>query len=448
MAHPDWAALRSAIAGDVVTARDREYDDVRRPAIANFHDVLPQAVVRCATSSDVAETLAFAERFGLPLTPRSGGHCFAGRSSTEGIVVDVTPMSSVSVSGGVATVGAGNRLGPLYDRLASDGATIPAGCGPTVGIAGLVLGGGLGVLGRTYGLTSDRLVGAEVVLADSRVVRCDESREPDLFWALRGIGGGRFGIVTSLDLATVPAPAMTGFHLTWPLAEAVPVADAWQQWAPDAPDAIAASLVIRAEGDLSEPATVNVFGATMGAESDATTLLDELAVRAGIDPATSVTRESSYRETKRWLADRFPGEGGDPRLHSKSEYFDRPLPAEAIRGLVDGLAEGRRPGESRILDFSPWGGAYGRTRVDATAFAHRSARFLLKQEVAVTPAHEAAARRWLRSSWATTHPWGTGGVYPNFPDPDLDDWDVAYLGPNLHRLRRVKKAYDPNGRFG
>ncbi len=448
MADPDWAALRSTIAGDVVTAGDPGYDDVRRPAIANFHDVLPQAVVRCATSSDVAETLAFAERYGLPLTPRSGGHCFAGRSSTEGIVVDVTPMSSVSVSGGVATVGAGTRLGPLYDRLARDGATIPAGCGPTVGIAGLVLGGGLGVLGRTYGLTSDRLVGAEVVHADGRVVRCDASREPDLFWALRGAGGGRFGIVTSLDLATVPAPAMTGFHLTWPLTEAVPVADAWQHWAPDAPDAIAASLVIRAERDLSEPATVNVFGATMGAESDATTLLDGLAVRAGSDPATSLTRESSYSETKRWLAERFPGEGGDPHLYSKSEYFERSLPTEAIGRLVDGLTDGRQPDELRILDFSPWGGAYGRTRPDATAFAHRSARFLLKLEVAVAPEYEASARRWLRSSWAATHPWGTGGVYPNFPDLDLDDWDVAYYGPNLDRLRRVKKAYDPADRFG
>jgi FAD/FMN-containing dehydrogenase len=448
MADLDWAALRRTIAGDVVTADDPEYGDVRRPAIANFHGVLPQAVVRCATSSDVVEVLAFAERFGLSLAPRSGGHCFAGRSSTEGIVVDVTPMSSVSVSGGVATVGAGSRLGPLYDRLANDGVTIPAGCGPTVGVAGLVLGGGLGVLGRMYGLTSDRLVGAEVVLADGRVVRSDESREPDLFWALRGAGGGRFGIVTSLDLATVPAPAMTSFHLTWPVAEAVLVADAWQQWAPDAPDAIAVSLVIRAEGDPSESATVNVFGATVGAESDATTLLDELAVRAGTDPATSLTRESSYSATKRWLAERFPGEGGDPHLYSKSEYFDRPLPTEAIGRLVDGLADGRQPGESRILDFSPWGGAYGRIRPDATAFAHRSARFLVKQEVAVTLEPEASARTWLRSSWATTHPWGTGGVYPNFPDPDLDDWDIAYHGPNLDRLRRVKKAYDPGDRFG
>ena len=444
----DWQALRSAIAGDVVNATDPEYDDVSRPAIANFHAVRPHAVVRCATPSDVAETLAFADRLGLPLVPRSGGHCFAGRSSTEGIVVDMSPMSAVSVSDGVATVGAGCRLGPLYDALATHALTIPAGCGATVGIAGLVLGGGLGVLGRTYGLTSDRLVGAEVVLADGRVVRCDPEHEPDLFWALRGAGGCRFGIVTSLNLATVPMPTMTTFHLTWPQSDAVAVAGSWQEWAPKAPDTIAPSLLIRAEDDVGEPTTVNVFGAAIGTAPDTTALLDQLVARAGSEPATTVTAEAPYPEAKRWLVARFPGEEGDLRLHSRSEFFDRPIPVDALRSIIDGLGAGRLPGETRILDFSPWGGAYGRTRLDATAFAHRDAHFLLKQEVAVRPESQDRTRRWLRSSWATAHPWGTGGLYPNFPDPDLDDWDVAYHGSNLDRLRRIKAAYDPTDRFG
>lgn len=448
MAGPDWPALRATVAGEVLIADDPAYDDARRPAIANFHDVRPRAVVRCANPADVVETLTFAERFDLALRPRSGGHCFGGSSSTEGIVVDVSPMSTMSVTEGVATVGAGNRLGPLYDGLAAHGVAIPAGCGPTVGIAGLVLGGGLGVLGRAYGLTSDRLVGADVVLADGRLVRCDAEREADLFWALRGAGGGRFGIVTSLEFATVPDPELTTFHLTWRSADAVSVADAWQEWAPDAPDAIAASLLIRAEGDPSDAVTVNVFGATMGTTAVATELLDELVVRSGADPATTDTRESSYPPAKRWLAERFPAEDGDLRLHSKSEFFERRLPVEAIARLVDGLVDGRQPGETRLLDLSPWGGAYARTRPDATAFVHRDARFLLKHDLAVSPEHAASARQWLRSSWAAAHPWGTGGVYPNFPDPELDEWDVAYHGANLDRLRRIKTAYDPDGRLG
>ena len=149
-ATPDWGALRSVIAGNVVLPGSSDYESVRKPAIALFQDVRPQAVVLCRTPTDVSETISFAIRYGLPTATRSGGHCFAGHSSTHGIVIDVSPMRSVSVSGGVATVGAGARLGDVYDSLDEHGLTIPAGCGPSVGIAGLTLGGGLGILGRKY----------------------------------------------------------------------------------------------------------------------------------------------------------------------------------------------------------------------------------------------------------------------------------------------------------
>jgi FAD/FMN-containing dehydrogenase len=139
-------------------------------------------------------------------------------------------MRSVAVAGQVATVGVGVRLGELYDTLAEHGLTIPAGCGPSVGIAGLTLGGGLGILGRKHGLTCDHLLGAQVVLADGRVVECGEHHDGELFWALRGAGGGHFGVVTSLVFRTLPAPAATVFHLTWPPAAAAAVVQAWQAW--------------------------------------------------------------------------------------------------------------------------------------------------------------------------------------------------------------------------
>ena len=231
---PDWRALQDAIAGDVILPGSSGYDEARRPAIARFHDIRPQAVVRCRTATDVAEAIWCAGRYGLRVAPRSGGHCFAGRSSTAGIVIDVSPMDSVSVADGVMTVGAGARLGGVYDALDAHGLTIAAGCGPTVGIAGLTLGGGLGILGRTHGLTSDQLLGAQVVLADGRIVDCDEDRDEGLFWALRGAGGGMFGVVTSLVFRTVPAPATTIFQLFWEHTHAAAVIDAWQAWAPDA----------------------------------------------------------------------------------------------------------------------------------------------------------------------------------------------------------------------
>lgn len=167
--NPDWSVLQGAVSGDVVLPGSPEYDSARKPAIARFDDVRPQAIVLCQTPADVSETISFARRSGLRTATRSGGHCFAGRSSTEGIVIDVSPMRSVSVSGSVATVGAGARLGEVYDALAEHGLTIPAGCGPSVGISGLTLGGGFGILGQKYGLTSDHLLEAQVVLADGHI---------------------------------------------------------------------------------------------------------------------------------------------------------------------------------------------------------------------------------------------------------------------------------------
>jgi FAD/FMN-containing dehydrogenase len=448
----DWAGLRARVSGEVVIQGSPGYDQARKPAIARFQDARPQAVVFCATAGDVAEALAVARRFGLPAVPRSGGHCFAGRSSSPGIVIDVTPLRSVSVAGGVATIGAGARLGEVYDALAGHGLAIPAGCGPGVGIAGLTLGGGLGILGRTHGLTCDSLLAARVVLADGQAAACDDGHDRDLFWALRGAGHGTFGVVTSLDFRTVPEPAATAFHLTWPYDHAERVIRAWQEWAPAAPGELAASLLVTAAGPgpaSTGPPSIHVFGAMLGGEAATMRLLGELAVR---DPASAHARPMPYRDTKRYLA-----ELGDQMTaavpeagHSfvKSEFFRRPLPDGAVAALVAGFGRDLRPGQARELDFSPWGGAYNRVAADATAFPHRDALFLLKQSVTVPPGGQAPARDWLGRSWAAVHPWGSGGAYPNFPDPDLaDPGRVYYLG-NYDRLRQVKARYDPARFFG
>jgi FAD/FMN-containing dehydrogenase len=449
---PGWHALQDALAGEVVLPGSPDYESTRKPAIARFHDAKPQAVVLCETAEDVSEALSFARRHGLRTVPRSGGHCFAARSSGEGIVIDVSPMRSVSVSDGVATVGAGARLGHVYDALDAHGLTIPAGCGPDVGIAGLTLGGGLGILGRKHGLTSDHLLAARVVLADGSIVECSEYREEEFFWALRGSGGGNFGVVTSLDFRTVPAPSATAFLLIWPHAYASEIVGAWQVWSPDAPDELAASLHVFAPADPDQPPAVSVSGAMLGTESDTRELLDELVARAGVDPTAATFEHASYRQTKRYLAEHGPGDDrpeGHP--YNKSEFFREPLPAEAITALVRNLTEGRTAGQSRELDFTPWAGAYNRVPAGATAFAHRDERFLLLQVVVVEPdapdAQREAATDWVARSWASVHPWGTGCVYPNFPDPDLENWARAYYGTNLERLALIKAKYDPDGFF-
>jgi FAD/FMN-containing dehydrogenase len=381
------------------------YDAARKPRIERFAQITPAAVARCRTTADVVEALALADREGRPLAVRSGGHCFAGRSSTTGVLIDTGPLDTISLDAEVVTVGAGAKLGAIYDVLAPHRRTIAGGCGATVGIAGLALGGGLGILGRRYGTTSDQVIAAEVVLASGEVLTIEDG---DLFWALRGSGGGQFGIVTRLTLRTVPAPPTRCFHVTHPLEEAAALIDWWQRVSPDAPEETAASLIVRPDG-------VHLFGV------------------GDIDAET--TEAMPYREAKRWLSENGPPEqpAGDER--SKSEFFRDPIPAETVSTLVEHFQHGTG---ARELDFSPWGGAYNRTRPDATAFPHRDARFLLKHT---------GPPDWVERAYAITHPHGTGGAYVNFPDPYLGDWETAYHGANYPRLQEVKARYDPEDRF-
>ena len=254
---PPLNELERVIDGDLVAGDELRTGRAPKPFNARFDEATPQAIVRCTSPGDVAETISFIRRHRLSSAIRSGGHCLAGRSTTTGILIDVSPMRTVSVVDGRLTIGAGAVLGEVYAEAIRQGVTIAGGSCPSVGIAGLTLGGGLGILGRTYGVTSDSLVGARIVLADGRVIDCDEHHDADLFWALRGAGTGHFGVVTSLVFRPIPAPRVaTTFHLEWPFADAVSVAKAWMVWSPSAPDALASSMVVSASAEREEAPTV------------------------------------------------------------------------------------------------------------------------------------------------------------------------------------------------
>jgi FAD/FMN-containing dehydrogenase len=453
------ATLDRAIDGDVWVRGTPDHDRVARPFNARFDGVVPEAVVSCASAEDVAETVSFIRRLRLESAARSGGHCFAGRSSTAGILIDVSRMRSVSVWGGLARVGAGARLGEVYAGLMAQDLAIPGGTCPSVGVAGLTLGGGLGFLGRTHGATSDRLVGARIVLADGRIVECDAGHDEQLFWALRGAGTGGFGVVTELVFRPIPRPPTTNFHLTWSFSDAADVTRAWLGWTPSAPDEVAASLVMTVTKDPDESPSVEAFGTVQGNATDTSEQLEAFTARVDADPVSTFIEEMPYREALQWWADRAGERLEDPRAEArarayraiKSEFFARPLPPEAIDGLLDHFGDRRSAGQARDLDFTPWGGAYNRVPPNATAFVHRDELFSLKHSASVDTEASApergTAREWVTQSWEIVRPWGSRRVFPNFPDPDLRDWGRAYYGANLERLLQVKARYDPENVF-
>lgn len=433
---PRLAEFRNSLDGELFSPESSGYEAIRRPVNAAYRNVRPRLVVLCRSVSDVVGAMTYAAATGDRIAPRGGGHCFAGRSSTDGIVLDLSGLDGISVADDrVATIRAGARLGQVYAALHSHGRTLPAGCGPTVGITGLTLGGGIGLLGREYGLTCDRLVGAQVVLPDGSVVDCDHDHEPDLFWGLRGAGGGQFGVVTSLRFDTVPEPITTRIEAHWSDTALEELVSAWQAWAPDAPDGLTVNLTLVSEPGV--PVQATLFGASTLEEGSTRELLHEFMDRAGVALTTELRTGLPYHHLKSTFAE--PRDSPERALRSRSEFFSHSMAHCTLASLLTQLGDPRTKGRRQIA-FTAMGGAYNRVTEDATAFAHRSERFLLEHTAE-------AADPWVDGSWATAHPDGSGRVYPNFPDPALDEWAVAYHADNYPRLAAVKNAYDPHRFF-
>jgi FAD/FMN-containing dehydrogenase len=428
----DLAEFGTSLDGELFSPGSPGYEAIRRPVNAAYREVRPRLVTRCCSVRDVVATLTYAAATGERIAPRGGGHCFAGRSSTDGIVLDLSGLDGIWVArDGVATIGAGARLGEVYAALHACGATLPAGCGPTVSITGLTLGGGIGLLGRKHGLTCDRLAGAQVVLADGSVVDCDRDREPELFWGLRGAGGGQFGVVTSLRFDTVAEPMTTRIEAHWRDIALEDLVSAWQAWAPDAPDELTLNLVL--ESEPGAPVQATAFGAAALEEGPARELLREFTDQVGVAPAIELRAGLPYHHLKSTFND--PRDTPERALRLRSEFFSRVLAPGTLASLLARFAAPGTAGRRQLM-FTAMGGAYNRVAEGATAFAHRSERFLL--EHIADPADP-----WVDASWATAHADGSGRVYPNFPDAALGDWAAAYHAGNYRRLAAVKNTYDP-----
>jgi FAD/FMN-containing dehydrogenase len=408
----------------------------------------------------------------MRISPRGGGHSYAGYSTGTGLVCDVTRLSSVNVSSasGTAVVGAGARLVDVYAGLAPHGVAVPSGSCPTVGIVGLTLGGGQGVVGRKLGLTSDTLTEARIVTAAGDVLTCSADEHADLFWACRGGGGGNFGVATSLTFRTHPLATLTLFFVHWPWSAAADVIAAWQGWAPHAPDELWSNchvLTTTLKTAGSSP-SVSVGGAYVGSPGGLAPLLGRLVTAVGAPPTSTFQRTYSYLDAMLVEAGcagmsvdecHLPGQNPRGRLQreastARSDYFGSPLGSSAIQSVIHAIEQ--RQADPRMttvagVAFDAMGGAINRVPAGATAFVHRDELFLAQYN-ATWPTSAAsgvvsANVEWLDGLYAALRSSASGFAYQNYIDPKLADWKHAYYGSNFDRLVQIKAAYDPDDVF-
>jgi FAD/FMN-containing dehydrogenase len=440
-----YRELDRSLRGDVVQRGAPGYNAARVLYDTRFDAVKPQAIAFCESLADVQKSVRWARKHNVRIVPRSGGHSYGGYSTTSGMIVDVSRLHAVSVAAnGRTATGAGAHLLAVDTALANRGRMIPAGTCPTVGIAGLAQGGGIGLSGRRFGVTCDHLLEATVVLADGSAVVANPHSHPDLYWALRGGGGGNFGIVTRFVFRTHPVGSVSTYSLEWPWSDAKQVVQAWQAFAPHAPDALSSVLNVNAAAGSSAPPHITSAGQFFGSEQALRTLLAPL-LNAGT-PSRFTTKTRTFLEAVHYWAG---GDGGRATFAAKSSISTAPLSSAGIDALLHQIEDRRTSGTgSGIVLLDSWGGAINRVPKGATAFVHRDALFSM-QYLAYWNAGAVAAPNlaWLRRCFAALRPYVSPFAYQNYIDPELPNWQHAYYGANLPRLRRVKRKYDPQNLF-
>ncbi len=421
--------LRAGVRGRVLAPGDRGYDAARLVFNRRFDSIRPPAVVRARDTADVQAAVRWAGRHDVPLVVRSGGKAYNGASTgRDAVVIDVGALDRFGLDGDVATVGPGLRNFELYRRLARHGLAVPSGSCPNVAIGGLATGGGMGLAGRALGLTLDRVTALDVVTADGERQRV--SGGDDLFWALRG-GGGSFAVVTAVHLRTRRLRRAAWFFATYPASARQEVLSVWDGLAPGAPGALTAICTITA-------GRASALGQYLGPEAELRRVVAPLARIGGVSFSAGTSDFLALQ--RRWAGCAEGGCGTVPRasFDASSVYVARRLSASGRRAFV-AAADG---GATLVLDA--YGGAINRVPADATAFVHRDVRFSV-QILSYGPI--GAARRRVRRARALIAPFGNGGAYQNYADLDLRSPRRAYYGANLERLRSIKAAVDPDGRF-
>ena len=446
-----FAPLRERIAGQVTLPSDDDYDHARR-VWNGMIERRPVAVARVTSVSDIREALAFGKERSLPIAVRGGGHNVAGNGSVDaGLVLDLGDLDSVVVDPERRTVivGGGATLAHVDRATTQHGLVVPLGVVSRTGVGGLTLGGGVGWLLRSHGLTVDSLLAAEVVTASGDVVRTSAEENADLFWALSG-GGGNFGVVSQFTFRAyqIPDRAFSG-NLVYRQPKWRDALVAFADWGRTAPDAVTAIVTFIvpppdwAMGD--EPLMILGFASSSA---------DVAEGEAAIAPLrNAVPADVEVVEPTPWLEWQSAVDGTFPvgvRAYWKNTSFDA-LDDAVIELFLRRGAE--QTWQGTAFDIHLMGGAFARVPEGATAFPSRSAGYWLNiYGFWADEADDLDRIRFVREFSEDMEPFSAGGQYINFlPGASAGEAPASasavYGEEKLARLVAVKQAWDPENTF-
>ena len=435
-----WSFLESAIGGDLLLPDSPLYEDARH-VWNGMIDRHPAAIARAKTVDDVVAAVRFAREHGLEIAVRGGGHNAAGLAVVDdGLVIDLTEMDQVQVDPErrIARAGGGATWGDFDAATQAHGLATTGGAISMTGIAGLTLGGGLGYLMRSRGLSCDNLIAAQVVLADGSVVRTSETERPELLWGLRG-GGGNFGVVTEFEYRLSSLDGMYAGLLLYPRERAVEALQLYRAQTESAPDELTTFFVL-----LNTPDGVPIVAYVPVYAGDAAA--GEAAVagyRAFGEPIADMVGPMPYVALQRMLDEGFqPG----PHVYWRSHFLTG-IPDEAIEIMVAGANAAPSPISSVLVEHV--GGAVARVGIDETAFDHRDAEYNFAVIAMWTdPADADANITWARELWNAMQPYARG-VYVNYLGVGDDPGRVraAYSSEKYARLAALKREVDPDNIF-
>jgi FAD/FMN-containing dehydrogenase len=402
----------------------------------------PRAVVHCRTPEDVQLAVRAARDCDLALSVRGGGHDWAGRALCDGIVIDLSGMTRVIVDSDhqTAQISGGARAADVAAVTDLLGLAVVTGSVGAVGMAGLTLGGGYGPLIGRFGLALDNLVGADVVLADGRVVATDDDNEAALFWALRG-GGGNFGVVTAMRHRVHDLPHIWSGMLIYPFSESKTVLKRCAELADSMPESLTFQLGIAAgaNGMLVILVVPTWCGLPGEGEMWMAPFLKLGTLLAGSVEAMSYG--GSLTTFDAYLVD-------GQRVLMETCWLPA-LDGHSIDVMTEAMANAVSPGCA--IFTHEFRGAASRVPTEATAFGLRRDHVLV--EILATfvdrsdELEEQRHQRWARATLRAFDAVALPGGYPNLlARADVDRATKSY-GCNAERLASAKRLYDPDNVF-